>query len=90
MMYPVRLTIIVVVSTIVWVAVTFMTKPEPEDHLEKFYQRVRPGGNWGRISAKHREVHGLHIGLLEVFGFISGVGCLFTSRLGVGWLCMGR
>jgi Na+/proline symporter len=90
LMYPVRLTIIVVVSTIVWVVVTFMTRPEPEEHLEKFYQRVRPGGNWGTIAAKHREVHGLHIGMLEVFGFISGVGCLFTSLLGVGWLCMGK
>jgi len=90
MMYPVRLTIIVVVSTIVWVAVTFMTKPEPQEHLEKFYKRVKPGGNWGEIARKHKEVHGLHVGRLEVFGFVAGVTCLFTSLVGVGWLCMGR
>lgn len=90
LMYPVRLTIIVIVSTIVWVAVTFMTKPEPTEHLEKFYKRVRPGGNWGEVAEKHKEVHGLHIGYLEVFSFFAGVSCLFTSLLGVGWLCMGK
>jgi len=90
MMYPVRLTIIVVTSTIVWLAVTFMTKPEPTAHLEKFYKRVRPGGNWGDIAKKHKEIHGLHVGWLEVLGFVSGVACLFTSLFGVGWLCMGK
>jgi len=89
-MYPIRLTIIVIVSTIVWVAVTFMTRPEPTEHLEKFYKRVRPGGNWGEIAVKHKEVHGLHIGYLEVLGFFAGVACLFTSLFGVGWLCMGK
>lgn len=90
MMYPVRLTIIVVVSTVVWVAVTFMTKPEPEEHLEKFYKKVKPGGNWGEIARKHKEVHGLRIGYLEIFGFVAGVTCLFTSLVGVGWVCMGK
>jgi len=90
MMYPVRLTIIIAVTTVVWVAVTFMTKPEPQEHLEKFYKRVRPGGNWGAIAKKHKGVHGLHVGRLEVLGFISGVSCLFISLIGVGWLWMGR
>jgi len=89
-MYPIRLTIIVIVSTIIWVTVTFLTKPEPKKHLEKFYKRVRPGGIWGAIAAEHKEIHGLHIGWLEVYGFLFGVGALVSSLMGVGWLCMGR
>jgi hypothetical protein len=32
-----------------WLLVTFLTKPEPQDHLVKFYRRVSPGGAWGGI-----------------------------------------
>ena len=43
--------ITVAVSTVVWLSVTFLTKPEPDARLEAFYQRVRPGGpGWRRIS----------------------------------------
>ena len=31
-----------VVTTIVWVSVTFLTKPEPDDVLLRFYRHVRP------------------------------------------------
>ena len=31
-------------ATIVWLSVTFLTKPEPDDTLDAFYLRVRPGG----------------------------------------------
>src|SRR5450759_2301525 len=45
--------ITVAVSTVVWVSVTFLTKPEPDATLESFYQRVRPGGpGWRRTAEK--------------------------------------
>jgi Na+/proline symporter len=41
------------VSTVVWLSVTYLTKPEPEEVLESFYRRVRPGGpGWRRISER--------------------------------------
>ena len=43
--------ITVLVSTVVWVTVTFLTAPEPQHILERFYRRVRPGGpGWAKIS----------------------------------------
>src|SRR6202022_1674308 len=45
--------ITVIVSTIIWLSVTFMTAPEPDSKLEAFYERVRPGGpGWRRIAEK--------------------------------------
>jgi SSS family solute:Na+ symporter len=41
-------------STIVWVAVTFLTPPPSMEKLVEFYQRVRPPGWWGPV----REVIG--------------------------------
>ncbi|MEE8436755.1 MAG: sodium:solute symporter family protein, partial [Candidatus Neomarinimicrobiota bacterium] len=46
-----KLLIIVPISIIVWLLVTFLTKPEPDLVLRQFYERVQPGGWWGRISA---------------------------------------
>ncbi|HET9985108.1 MAG TPA: sodium:solute symporter family protein [Longimicrobiales bacterium] len=41
----------VAATTIVWIAVTFLTRPEPQEVLEAFYRRVRPGGpGWAAVS----------------------------------------
>lgn len=37
-------------TTIVWLGVTFLTKPTDEAVLAKFYRKIRPGGFWGRWS----------------------------------------
>jgi len=34
------------VTTIGWLIITFITKPEPTDHLQKFYNKVKPAGWW--------------------------------------------
>ncbi|HUS61454.1 MAG TPA: hypothetical protein VMY34_04600, partial [Acidimicrobiales bacterium] len=45
--------ITVAVSTVIWLGVTFATKPEPDATLDSFYQRVRPGGpGWAVVSAR--------------------------------------
>jgi len=42
---------IVFLSTIIWLVVTFLTKPEREEVLQKFVQKIQPGGpGWTRIS----------------------------------------
>lgn len=37
-------------TTVSWLIVTFITKPEPKIHLLSFYNRVKPGGNWKTVS----------------------------------------
>jgi SSS family solute:Na+ symporter len=39
-------------TTIIWLFVTFLTKPENDDTLTKFYQRVEPEGAWNTIREK--------------------------------------
>lgn len=34
------------VTTVGWIAITFLTQPEPTEHLKAFYQKVRPTGWW--------------------------------------------
>ncbi|MCE2495645.1 MAG: Na+:solute symporter [Flavobacteriales bacterium] len=33
-------------TTVVWLVVTFVTRPESKEHLQAFVDRVRPGGWW--------------------------------------------
>ena len=42
---------VVLITTFVWVLVTFMTKPDDDETLIKFYKKTKPGGpGWKRIK----------------------------------------
>ena len=42
--------IVVLITSIVWVTVTFLTKPETDETLRRFYKKTTPGGpGWARI-----------------------------------------
>ena len=87
--YAVRFTLNVVVSTAIWLTVTWLTPPEPTEHLVGFYQRVGPPGWWAPVSrgvGKHR----LHVGWLEWGGWFCGVTGLFAMIFCLGNACFGR
>jgi SSS family solute:Na+ symporter len=81
-----------VVSTIIWVSVTFLTAPEPESKLESFYQRVRPGGpGWRRISDRlgygGESIPG---GALAWTNWLAGIVAVYASLFGIGKLIFGE
>ena len=84
-----RLLITVVATTVVWLVVTFVTKPETEATLTRFYERVRPAGSgWGPIA---RLVPGgsedrLGIALLD---WVAGLGLVYGTLFGIGRLVLG-
>tara|TARA_E500000178_G_scaffold353566_1_gene419825 strand:- start:1946 stop:3742 length:1797 start_codon:yes stop_codon:yes gene_type:complete len=42
---------VVLITTFVWLVVTFMTKPDDDETLVKFYKKTKPGGpGWKRIK----------------------------------------
>ena len=42
--------IVVLITSLIWVTVTFLTKPETDETLRKFYKKTTPGGpGWARI-----------------------------------------
>jgi len=43
--------LVVLITTFVWLTVTFMTKPDDDETLIKFYEKTNPGGpGWKRIK----------------------------------------
>lgn len=50
--FALNLIITTVVTTVVWLIVTFATAPEPQETLRAFYAKVRPAGNGWRAIAR--------------------------------------
>ncbi|MCH7764704.1 MAG: Na+:solute symporter, partial [Candidatus Marinimicrobia bacterium] len=69
-----KLMIIVPTAIIVWLIVTFITKPEPEATLRNFYLRVQPGGYWGKF-AKHTTMKPVTEGFF--FNWIAGIALIY-------------
>jgi Na+/proline symporter len=62
----------VALTTVSWVAVTLLTKPEPRETLEAFYARVQPtAGGWRAIRAQLLNVV---LGCVLVYAALFGVG----------------
>jgi Na+/proline symporter len=81
----------VVLSTIVWIVVTFATKPEPEATLESFYRRVRPGGpGWAAVSERagfgREQIPG---GALAWTNWIAGIIAVYATLFGIGKIVLG-
>ena len=87
--FPVNLYGIVVITTVAWLAATFATGPTEAGTLDTFYRRVRPGGAWGPVAARHPDVHtddGLGALALR---WILGVAAVYASLFGLGGLILG-
>ena len=77
------------ITTVVWVAVTLLTKPEPREKLVSFYRKVRPEGpGWKRIAAEageHAPVGGLWV---QIANWVLGCVLIYSSLFGIGKLVM--
>ncbi len=86
--WAIRLFIIIVVCTVLWVLVTLVTSPSPQPHLEAFYRRVRPGGWWGPIAEACPDVPRESVSSGWI-GWLAGVVCIYCGLFGVGYVCLG-
>jgi len=84
--------ITVAVSTIVWLAVTFLTAPEPDSTLNAFYERVRPGGpGWRRVSERlGYGAESIPGGALQWTNWLAGIIAVYSSLFGVGKIIFGE
>ncbi len=84
-------------STVVWLLVTFLTPPEKEDVLVKFYKRVHPGGSgWGHIAEKSglpvpkgavsRDLIDWLFGIVLIYSTLFGIGKLVFAQYGTGMI----
>jgi Na+/proline symporter len=78
-----------VVSTIIWVAVTVLTKPEPEGTLESFYRKARPDvRGWKRIAANTPDVTPTRDLGSNLVDWVLGCVMIYCVLLGTGKLLL--
>jgi len=79
------LLITVAVTTVVWLAVTLLTKPEPAETLDRFYARVRPGAfGWGPVAQRAGILPGAINIPLGILDWIAGCGLVYLTLFGIG------
>jgi len=89
--FPESLFWIVGITTVVWLAVTFITKPVDEAKLKDFYRRVHPGGKgWKKISDKLPEVQSDSHYATMFINWLSGIVLVYMMLFGVGKLILGQ
>jgi SSS family solute:Na+ symporter len=77
------------VTTIVWITVTILTKKEPETILLSFYRKVRPDvTGWSAIAALAPEIPRTHNIGRNLWCCILGCAMVYSALFGVGKLLM--
>jgi Na+/proline symporter len=79
------------VTTVVWIIVTFATRPEPDETLINFVRRVQPSpALWGPVTAKVPDIVPRKDGLLNFSNWLLGCLMIYTSLFGFGKIIFGE
>ncbi|HLR76062.1 MAG TPA: sodium:solute symporter family protein, partial [Balneolaceae bacterium] len=81
-----------IVTTVAWLGATLLTRPESDETLQHFFNRVKPGGpGWNRFTPAGQTVESLWPGIFKVFigaaailCFLYGMGQLFFGSTAAG------
>lgn len=78
------------ITTLVWVIVTFLTSPEPQGVLVKFYRQVRPHiTGWTPIARLAPEVTPTRDLGRNLVAWLLGCAMVYSALFGGGWLLLG-
>jgi len=79
----------VAVTTVVWLVVTFTTRPETDATLVAFYRRTRPSRRgWGPVAARAPDVRPSTDGLANLLDWVAGCVLVYGALFGVGKLLL--
>jgi len=83
--FPESLFYLTGVTTLVWLTVTFLTKPVNDDKLKEFYRKVYPGGIlWKRISDQLPEIKTNTAFAGMFLSWFMGVVLVYSSLFAIG------
>ena len=79
------------VTTVVWVGVTLLTPPEPQEVLLRFYRKVRPhAAGWRCIAALAPETPETRDLGKNLLAWVLGSVMVYAALFGIGKLCFGQ
>ncbi len=79
------------ITSIVWLLVTYLTKPEPDEILIPFYRKVRPSARmWGPIAEKVKDVLPQKDDLFNLSNWLFGCLLIYMTLFGFGKMLFGE
>jgi hypothetical protein len=79
----------VAITTAVWLGVTFLTEPEPQETLLAFYRRTRPSAaGWRPIARLAPEIQPARDGLVNLLDWAAGCMLIYGVLFGTGKLLL--
>ncbi|PSQ99381.1 MAG: sodium:proline symporter [Bacteroidetes bacterium QS_9_68_14] len=89
--FPANLYAVVSFTTVVWLGVTYATRPTSPATLDHFYKKVRPGGpGWKPLRRRHPGVEP-DAGFARLWwDWLLGVAFVYLTLFGVGKLLLGN
>lgn len=79
------------ITTLVWLAVTLMTAPEPMEVLEKFYRTTHPSKQgWGPVAERVKDVKPDTDGWSNIRCWLAGCALIYGMLFGSGKLLLGQ
>ncbi|MBT8279950.1 MAG: Na+:solute symporter [Muriicola sp.] len=89
---------VVIVTTAIWMAATFLTQPESKEVLRSFYMKIQPGGpGWAKVVREAEEDKQRIINTNEKWSVPSGIaamllGCvlIYTIMFATGYWIYGK
>jgi SSS family solute:Na+ symporter len=73
------------ITTVVWLATTFLTAPEPMEKLVQFYRRVQPWtGGWAPVARQAPEILPSSDTVYNLLDWLCGCVLIYGSLFGIG------
>ncbi len=71
---------VVTVTTVIWLAVTYMTQPESKTVLQSFYRKIQPGGpGWKKVLVEAEAEHHELVKTNEKWSVPSGIAAMLLG-----------
>ncbi len=90
---PTHISLLVTIgaTSVVWLAVTWMTAPTDADVLRRFYEKARPSGpGWAAIRRASGNLASSDDLSLAFLGWIAGCTFVFSALFGTGHILLGH
>jgi len=93
-----RFPVVVLITTVIWLATTFLTQPESKEVLEDFYKKIQPGGpGWKKIVSEAASENRDLVTRNEAWNVPSGIlailiGCvlIYSALFATGYWIYGK
>lgn len=83
--FHIKTLFIVPVSSACWLTATFLTEPESQEVLNRFYRKVCPGGWWKNIDRSLINPDKQVFNVRFVINWFLGIALIFGTSLGLGY-----